>query len=236
VHVWCGVVAFSARAVRSPPNVKTPASRSVLLLLWLRPFFCSEASNPAVGWQGTCQWVDGEVVWAGTLVVRWCCTCNTARRCWHVLVCCLLCSDLACRAGKMIFASSDMTDRWVSCVDVHAELLTFAAQLESSASVSIHHFLALFTARMIPIHVLKHSFAKLLLWSGWNGRACFRVQTMIMRTEKALSPTVGRIDLDREGFVDTPSKEYMPVVYLQGPRGTERSALNSNASGDLNEA
>jgi len=65
VHVWCGVVAFSARAVRSPPNVKTPASRSVLLLLWLRPFFCSEASNPAVGWQGTCQWVDDEVVWAG---------------------------------------------------------------------------------------------------------------------------------------------------------------------------
>ena len=58
---------------------------------------------------------------------------------------------------------------------------------------------------------------------------------MIMRTEKALSPAVGRIDLDREGFVDTPSK-YMPVVYLQGPRGTERSALNSNASGDLNEA
>ena len=53
---------------------------------------------------------------------------------------------------------------------------------------------------------------------------------MIMRTEKALSPTVGRIDLDREGLVDTPS---MLVVYLQGPRGTERSALNSNASGDL---
>jgi len=89
---------------------------------------------------------------------------------------------------------------------------------------------ALLTARMIPTHVSKHSFAKLLLWSGWNGWACFRVQTMIMRTEKALSPTVGRIDLDREGLVDTPS---MLVVYLQGPRGTEGSTLNSNASGDL---
>jgi hypothetical protein len=51
-----------------------------------------------------------------------------------------------------------------------------------------------------------------------------------MRAEKALSPTVGRIDLDRVGFVDTPS---MLVVYLQGPRGTEGSTLNSNASGDL---
>jgi len=104
----CGVVAFSARAVRSPSKRQDSSLQvstqlpTPVAVLW--HCFCSEASNPAVGWQGTCLWVDGEVVWTGTLVVRWCC--------WHVLVCCLLCSDLACRAGKMIFASSAMTDRW----------------------------------------------------------------------------------------------------------------------------
>jgi len=65
----CGVVAFSARAVRSPSKRQDSSLQvstqlpTPVAVLW--HCFCSEASNPAVGWQGTCQWVDGEVVWAG---------------------------------------------------------------------------------------------------------------------------------------------------------------------------
>ena len=128
--VWCGGLfspcsAFTSKRQDSSLQVSTQLPTPVAVL-W--HCFCSEASNPAVGWQGTCLWVDGEVVWAGTLVVRWCCNCNMARRCWRVLVC-LAIAPLRKMKRKMktyrsanscaliwpavqvkIFASSDMTD------------------------------------------------------------------------------------------------------------------------------
>ena len=81
----CGVVAFSARAVRSPSKRQDSSLQvstqlpTPVAVLW--HCFCSEASNPAVGWQGTCLWVDGEVVWTGTLVVR-----GVAIAIWRVVV------------------------------------------------------------------------------------------------------------------------------------------------------